>query len=55
MKCIVCLKKIPKNGDMCKTCDRVLDMIYKNKMGKEKTLKMFREIAKKEQDPNEMV
>lgn len=51
MKCIVCLKKIPKNGDVCETCDRVLDMIYnKNKQGKKKALKMFRKTAEKYQD-----
>jgi predicted nucleic acid-binding Zn ribbon protein len=48
MKCIVCYKKIPKNGDVCEECDKIMTMLYKkHPKDKEKTLNMFREADKK--------
>ncbi len=47
MKCIVCKKKITKNGDVCKECDELLDMFHKkNKRDKEITLQTLRELDK---------
>lgn len=49
MKCIVCGKMILTKKEVCNECDGVLDIIHnKDKDGKEKTLRTFREVAKNE-------
>jgi len=44
MKCIVCGKKIPDECEICKECNKLMDMLYSKKKGnKEFALKLFRE------------
>ena len=52
MKCFICGKKIPEGcpDEICEDCERVTDEFYKNRpQDKEKVLKFFRELAKKEE------
>lgn len=46
MKCIVCGKKLKGEDDVCKPCDKLLDLFYrKHPEDKDLALQLFREEA----------
>ena len=49
MKCIVCGKKLKSEDDVCKECDKLMDLFYrKHPEDKEMALQLFREESQNE-------
>ena len=49
MKCIICGKEIEETDDVCKECDKLIDMFYRKRPeDKEMALQIFREESKNE-------
>jgi len=52
MKCIVCGKNLKNKSDVCKECDKLLDLFYrKHPEDKEIALQIFRKEASNETTP----
>jgi len=49
MKCIVCGKKLKSEDDVCKECDKLMDLFYKKRPeDKQIALQLFREESQNE-------
>ena len=44
MKCIICMKEISENYEICSDCNKIMDTLYNNPEEKEKALNLFREV-----------